>query len=131
MLTCAPKPCASCPYRKDAPSGLWHRDEYDKLPAYDGEMGEQAIAGAIGVFKCHQKDGRLCAGWVAGHGPHNLLAMRFHAREIDPAVWNYKTDVAVFKSGSAAWRHGMKDMHRPKAKAKRLMRKLVEKGKAK
>ena len=30
-----PKPCASCPYRCDVPSGVWHPDEYAKLEVYD------------------------------------------------------------------------------------------------
>jgi len=128
LLTCPPRPCASCPYRKDVPSGIWEQAEYDKLPAYDGEMGEQAANGAIGTFMCHQRDGRLCAGWVAGHGPHNLLALRFNSRRIDDSVWDYKTDTIVFRSGAAARDHGMKDIKKPGKRAVRLMAKLTEKG---
>jgi len=125
-LTCAPRPCASCPYRKDAPSGLWERNEYDKLPAYDGDIPDQLFAGAVGVFLCHQRDENLCAGWVAAHGAGNLLALRM-ARDVDEAVFSYETDVPVFKSGSEAWRHGMKDIHAPGPKAVRLMDKLARK----
>lgn len=38
----APKPCASCPYRRDVPEGVWHPEEYSKLRAYDGSTGEQS-----------------------------------------------------------------------------------------
>lgn len=128
--TCAPRPCASCPYRKDAPSGLWAEHEYDKLPEYDGEIIHQAARGAFGTFMCHQRDGRLCAGWVASHGPENLLALRLD-RHVDPSVFDYTTDVPVFKSGAEARDHGLRDIDKPGAKARRLMDKLEEKGIAK
>ena len=129
-LTCAIRPCASCPYRKDAPSGLWERHEYDKLPAYDGDIPDQLFAEAFGTFLCHQRDGHLCAGWVAGHGPHNLLALRMD-RDVDPSVWTYETDVPVFSSGAEAREHGLRDISKPGKKALRLMVKLIQKGKAK
>ena len=127
-LTCAARPCASCPYRMDVPSGIWSQEEYDKLPAYDGEIVDQAMAGAFGIFMCHQKNGYLCAGWVAAHGAENLLAMRIRASDVHPYVWDYQTDVPVWSSGSAALRHGIKDLHDPGKKAQRLMDKLLEKG---
>ena len=130
-LTCAPRPCASCPYRKDAPSGLWAKHEYDKLPAYDGEIIEQLQNGATADFGCHQRDGHLCAGWVAAHGAGNLLALRLRAARVPQETWDYTTDIPVFSSGAEARRHGLKDMKRPKAKALKLMAKLEEKGKAK
>jgi len=129
LPSCAPRPCASCPYRQDAPSGLWEQHEYDKLPDYDGEIWEQALAKAVGLFMCHQKDGHLCAGWVAAHGQDNLLALRMHP--VDLSVWTYETDVAVFTSGKQARDHGMRDIAKPGPKARRLMAKLAEKGKAK
>jgi hypothetical protein len=80
---------------------------------------------------CHQKDGNLCAGWLAAHGTDNLLALRMVRRDIDPKVWGYETDVPVFRSGEAAFNHGMREYHAPGGKAKRLMAKLAEKGLAK
>jgi hypothetical protein len=130
-LTCAKRPCASCPYRRDAPSGLWAVQEYDKLLAYDGEIIDQLLKGATMDFGCHQRDGNLCAGWVAAHGPHNLLALRLRAAKVPQETWDYKTDVPVFSSGAEAREHGLRDMESPGAKAKRLMVKLVEKGIAK
>lgn len=126
-LTCAPRPCASCPYRKDVPSGIWHRDEYEKLLTYDGDIPEQLMKGGLATFLCHQRDGHLCAGWVAAHGPHNLLALRLD-RGIDPAVFDYETDIPVFSSGSEAHAHGLKDMDEPGEKAQRLIGKLLDKG---
>lgn len=117
-----PVPCGSCPYRKDVPSGIWAKNEYDKLPRYDGKTWEQAPE----VFMCHQRDGCLCGGWLACHGPRELLALRFD-RNIDPSVLDYKTDVPVFESGAAARAHGIKDIKRPKAKARKMVAGLVKK----
>jgi hypothetical protein len=130
-LTCAPRPCASCPYRKDAPSGLWEKHEYDKLPAYDGDIQDQLFAGATAEFGCHQRDGHLCAGWVAAHGARNLLALRLRAGAVPQETWDYETDVPVFKSGKEARDHGLRDLKRPGKRAVRLMEKLQEKGLAK
>ena len=129
-LTCAKRPCGSCPYRKDAPSGLWDSSEYEKLPDYDGEIIDQVMQGAIGVFMCHQQDGKLCAGWVAAHGPQNLVALRMASGfdgNIDEAVWTYKTDVPVFASGVEARNHGMQDIEEPGSRARMMMTKLSRK----
>ncbi|WP_336794377.1 DUF6283 family protein [Gordonia malaquae] len=49
----APRPCESCPYRRDVPSGVWAESEYEKLRAYDAPTGEQPVR----LFLCHQYDG--------------------------------------------------------------------------
>lgn len=117
-----PVPCGSCPYRMDVPSGIWAKEEYDKLPGYDGETWEQDPK----AFMCHQRDGCLCGGWLACHGPRELLALRLD-RNIDPSVLDYKTTVPVFASGAAARAHGIKDIKRPKAKARKMVAGLVKK----
>ncbi len=117
-----PVPCGSCPYRKDVPSGIWAKNEYDKLPSYDGETWEQSPA----IFMCHQRDGTLCGGWLACHNPRELLALRFHQHSIDPSVFDYTTDVPVFESGAAARAHGIKDIKRPKVKARKMVAGLVK-----
>lgn len=54
-------PCGSCPYRKDAPLGLWHPAEFDNLARTERDQ-----FGA--VFACHgtaKKPTRsVCAGWL-------------------------------------------------------------------
>jgi uncharacterized protein DUF6283 len=96
--------------------------EYDKLPLYDGETWEQSPK----LFFCHQRDGKLCGGWLACHDPTQLLALRFsHTTPIDPAVFEYKTDVPVWPSGAVARAHGVKDIPRPKAAAKKMVRGLL------
>lgn len=120
MMKVAKVPCGSCPYRRDVPSGIWEKHEYDKLPAYDGETWEQDTA----LFLCHQRDGCLCAGWLACHGP-GVLALRLHAREVDPSVLTYETSVPVFASGAQAREHGIRDIAQPSEKAKRMVHGLM------
>lgn len=127
LAAVAKAPCKSCPYRCDVPSGLWDASEYDKLPRYDGSMVEQAIAGAGGLFMCHQQDGNLCAGWVAAHGAHNLLAFRLNGGEVHPAVWAYESPVPVFSSGREACDHGQAHVADPDPRARRAILRLLRK----
>lgn len=122
----APRPCGSCPYRRDVPSGVWSEDEYEKLPPYDGETWEQPP----GAFFCHQQDGRLCAGWVAVHDMAESFGLRMAvlaglvpAHEVD-AILDYETDVPLFASGAEAAEHGLADLHRPSPKARKTIEKL-------
>lgn len=128
----APKPCASCPYRQDVPSGIWSAHEYEKLLNYDKEFPFQPAA----MFQCHQNErddpkARLCAGWVATHGPDNLLAVRLApARErMSPAEFaatlDYTTTVAVFATGAEAAAHGMRDIECPSEAAELAIEKIV------
>ena len=112
------RPCGSCPYRRDVPSGVWHAEEYAKLPRYDLETFQQPV----GLFMCHQRDGCLCAGWLQTHGTDDLLALRFSP--VDPSAYGYTSDVPVFESGAAAAAHGMAEIDAPGAEAQKTMRNL-------
>ena len=121
MLKARKKPCGSCPYRKDVPSGIWSREEYEKLPEYDGETWEQNPA----LFLCHSKSECLCSGWLATHDPRDLLALRL-SRNIHENVFVYRTDVPVFASGQEAHDHGVADIDHPSEEALRLMNGLMK-----
>lgn len=122
----APRPCISCPYRRDVPSGVWALEEYDKLPEYDGETWAQPPS----MFFCHQQDGRLCAGWVACHDMAESFGLRVAVStdrltpEEYEAVLDYTTDVPVFESGLEAAQHGVQGIETPSPEAVRLVRKL-------
>lgn len=126
MRTCAKAPCKTCPYRRDVPSGVWAKEEYDKLKTYDGEVFEQLDKGALGRFDCHQRDGMMCAGWIATHGARNLLALRL-ATDIAPEVFKYSSPVPVFGSGEEAAKHGMCDIKRPSVAARNAVARLSRK----
>lgn len=124
-LTLRGRPCASCPYRRDVPSGVWDASEYDKLPAYDADTSEQPPA----IFMCHQPEEAgetVCAGWL-GHGdPSRLLAVRLAVAMgfLDPAAFDYTTDVPLFPSGANAAAHGLADIDQPGDRARRVAGKI-------
>lgn len=115
-----PSPCASCPYRLDVPPGVWDQSEYEKLRKFDPpatapdgrpwrEGFEPNMSYDEAIFFCHQQDETLCAGWVGCHGPENLLGVIIGVvnGRIDPAIYNYETNVPLHESGHAAARHGI------------------------
>jgi len=118
-------PCKTCPYRRDVPSGIWAAEEYEKLRAYDGEIIDQMMRGGRGLFLCHQKDGNLCAGWLACHRAGNLLALRLRGGDVDDRAWGYATTVPVFSSGAEAAEHGLRDLKAPGAQARRAIDRLA------
>jgi hypothetical protein len=117
-------PCGTCPYRRDVPAGIWSAEEYAKLPGYDGETGDQLVAGAGGLFFCHQNDGRLCAGWAGCHDMRHNLAVRLH--RVAPETFTYKSPVPLFRSGAAAAAHGLSGIENPSPKARSAIAKLLK-----
>lgn len=117
------QPCPSCPYRRDAPSGIWDACEYEKLLGYDGPVSEQTGH----LFLCHQGAGQLCAGWVAHRDPADLLALRIAVitERVAPEVFEYRTAVDLFGSGREAHDHGVADLHSPTPQAREAVRKIV------
>lgn len=115
------KPCGSCPYRRDVPSGIWAAEEYAKLPLFDGDTWQQDQH----LFRCHQQTGKLCAGWLGCHGPKQLLALRMY--EVEASVYSYVCPVPVFSSGAEAAAHGMRDIKAPDPRASRMVEGLIRK----
>jgi hypothetical protein len=99
----------------------WHPTEYQKLPRYDGDTMAQSPA----LFFCHQKDGHLCAGWLACHDTDHLLALRMN--RVDESAYGYETDVAVYSSGAEACAHGLRGIDKPPPLARRMMAKIARK----
>lgn len=133
VFTVAKVPCKSCPYRKDVPSGVWHKEEYDKLPEYDDcdpAPGLDRIMARLKRFDCHQSNGKLCAGWVGCHGAQNLVALRMiesMGNVVHKDVWDYKSPVPLWESGAAAAAHGKREIRRPKEMTKRMVATLARK----
>lgn len=122
----APRPCGSCPYRRDVPSGIWAPEEYDKLSRYD----EPTYAQPTRVFLCHQQDGRVCAGWAGCHDGSQLLALRLAAFDgsMSPddvaATVDYRSPMPLFASGVEAAAHGRVGIDAPDERAVSVIRKL-------
>jgi len=116
QIHCRTEPCESCPYRKDAPPGLWHESEYRKLIEYDKPTGEQPPK----AFFCHTTPDFLCIGWSVVHGRnakrgYESLALRFLLLNQNFLVIHHPK-TPLFKSGQEAAEHGMSAMKRPPRK---------------
>lgn len=120
-------PCASCPYRRDVPSGIWEAEEYDKILPYDNETWMQPPK----LFLCHQANGCLCRGWLDTHG-ETLLALRLACSrgEVDPKTAGKSLDegpaVPVFESAAEAAKHGRRSIKRPGRKARAMVSKIEQ-----
>lgn len=115
------RPCSACPYRTDVPSGVWSRDEYDKLRRYDVETPFQPARG----FSCHATPDFYCHGWAMVHtsrgSAYDVLALR-----IDPPTeWPDPSGVELFDSGAEAADHGQRDADSPDMTAVVAIEKLV------
>lgn len=127
----APRPCGSCPYRRDTPSGVWAVVEYSKLVNYDADTAYQPPD----LFLCHQTSAedtraRLCAGWVGCHG-EELLALRLAAARGElagadlEATFGYRSPVPLFGSGTDAAAHGVRDIADPDHDAREAIAKIA------
>lgn len=122
----ATRPCSSCPYRRDVPSGIWSKQEYDKLPEFDRPGWAQPPK----AFFCHLDNGRLCAGWVGCHdmmeslGLRIALAVGLISAEDAEAALDYVSPVELFASGAEAAAHGCRDIEHPEPEAIRAAQKL-------
>ncbi|WP_276614048.1 DUF6283 family protein [Streptomyces sp. A0642] len=127
----APRPCASCPYRQDVPSGVWSEEEYAKLPAFDGPTYAQPAR----LFVCHQHDrgeerARVCAGWAGCHDMGESLGVRVAlasgriTEETAEALVDYVSPVPLFASGAEAAAHGMREVEAPGVEAAEAIGKI-------
>jgi hypothetical protein len=122
----APRPCESCPYRLDVPSGVWAVEEYEKLPQYDGPTWAQPLR----VFLCHQQTGRACAGWAGCHDGDELMALRTAVAaghmtvEAVEETARYVSPVPLFGSGREAALHGLRDVRAPGPAARKVIDKF-------
>lgn len=127
LLGPATRPCPSCPYRRDVPSGVWDAAEYDKLRRYDQPTPYQPTR----VFLCHQGNGRLCAGWVGCHDMDEMLAMRIAVADKSltvaemQAVADFVSPVELWGSGAEAAEHGLADVGQPGRAAREVIAKVT------
>lgn len=56
-----PKPCTSCPYRRDAELGFWHPSEFQKLLEQDADELNGNLFACHGTRKLEEQS--ICAGW--------------------------------------------------------------------
>lgn len=73
-VSAAGHPCATCPYLRTSPLGLWDATEFENLVEHDlDEVGGAA-------FGCHKKDGSLCRGWLADQKRRGVPSIQLRLR---------------------------------------------------
>ncbi len=127
LLHADERPCASCPYRLDCPSGVWHPEEYDKLRRYSDEPN--VAAQTFGVFLCHYSvRGRghdvPCRGWLTVEADSVAARMNLAEGILDPDDVYAEPTVPLHPTGTAAAEHGMRDIDHPSTEALRLIERL-------
>lgn len=85
------RPCANCPWRRDAAPGEFPASRYEALTATSGSPGNEVPIGAP-LFACHKTaEGKeiACAGWLAAVGRYHL-GMRVAVLDgrLDPAAFD-------------------------------------------
>ncbi len=125
-LHVAPRPCTTCPYRKDTPPGLWAASEYERLAEFDGH-------GNIGhVFLCHQTHATgvdtACKGWLWVHQDDASVRVAQLAGKVTPEQVAADPQVPLYASGAEARDAGLAGVERPSAAARRAMSKLRRTG---
>jgi len=70
------EPCASCPYRTDAPLELWHREEFEKLLA--AERTQWGTQYGCHEFRKRRDEAQVCIGWLISQRERNVpsIALR-------------------------------------------------------
>jgi hypothetical protein len=117
------RPCNTCPYRCDVPSGVWAADEYERLRPYDNETWGQPLR----AFFCHTTPKEYCHWLVVVHinrgHEYDLLALRLHPPDgpIPGPV------VELFASANEAADHGLTEIDWPSDEASLAIERLVRK----
>lgn len=117
-----PKPCDTCPYRRDTPPGVWDQEEYEKLPRYDDQdrMG-------LGTFLCHNgaagDEQTICRGWASVH--RDSVAVRVALMRVNVTYEELKPDRSLYRSGAEACAAGLAGVEKPGRAAKKAVTKIL------
>lgn len=89
------KPCTSCPYRKDAPIGLWDPVEFQNLLRQDADEMGGAVFQCHGEIKKESKDRKLCVGWLLDQRERGVPSIQLRIR-----LMTSSTALAEFEGAS-------------------------------
>jgi hypothetical protein len=125
-LHAAPRPCTTCPYRRDTPAGIWHPDEYHKLVAYDDEPGP------FETFHCHQENATgvptVCRGWLSVHPDSVAVRLAIARGALTVEQRDAPPMVDLYISGTEARDAGLAGVENPSTAARVAIRRLTRKG---
>lgn len=111
------EPCSSCPYLIEHPSGVWSREDYEKLRLY-AERPDGQLPDALGVFLCHHSrlgftEPAACRGWATVEADSIAMRIALASGEIDEADIESGPIARLFPTGNAAADNGLDDIDHP------------------
>lgn len=126
-LHVAPRPCGTCPYRRDTPPGIWDASEYRKLADYDYHPGE---VGPLSTFRCHQQTATgvptACRGWLTVHADSHAVRLAVVQGQVTLDEVAAEVDVDLYESGAEACTAGLAGIDQPSPLARRKIAKLID-----
>jgi len=129
-LFAAPRPCNTCPYRRDTPPGVWHPDEYAKLATFDDQ--HDGSLPNLAVFRCHQQTATnvptVCRGWLSVHAHTPAIRMAVITGQVTVDQVFAEVDVELYETGAEACAAGMAGVERVSSQASRAIDKLQRRG---
>jgi hypothetical protein len=122
MMTVAPNPCASCPYARSTPPGVWDASEYEKLRGYDADPC------LLPPFQCHETAGletiAVCKGWLIVHRESVSVRLACAEKRLRAADIPEDGDPSLYSSGNEAADAGLRGVARPTRKARATIAKI-------
>jgi hypothetical protein len=127
-LSVRPCPCDTCPYRRDAPSGIWHETEYAKLTTFSPADPDTGLPN-LGIFLCHQPSGvkTLCRGWLTVEQDSLAVRLLLIQKRVTPADVFRPARVPLYATGAEAAAAGLKDVREPGGMALAAVARLTKK----
>jgi hypothetical protein len=121
-LHVAGSPCTSCPYRRDTPPGVWHAEEYAKLPLYD--TNEE-----LATFLCHHSPDSgvdtACRGWLTVHRESVAVRLAMLRGSVTPDEVYADVRESLYASGAEAATAGSSGIEKPSVKAAKIIQRLM------
>jgi hypothetical protein len=121
-LVVAPNPCATCPYARSTPPGVWDASEYAKLVRYDADPCIRP------PFMCHETQGLpergVCKGWLVVHRESVAVRLAVFRGQLGPEDVPLAGSPALYSSGTEAATAGMRGVARPSRTAREAILKI-------
>lgn len=129
-LHVAPRPCSTCPYRRDTPPGIWHPDEYERLADFDDVDADGVLP--TSTFRCHQQTATgvptACRGWLTVHADSVAVRVAVVTGQVTIDQVRAPVPVDLYASGAEARDAGLAGVADPSPEALQAIASLVVKG---
>lgn len=126
-LAVHPNPCATCPYARSTPAGVWDPSEYEKLRRYDADPC------LLPPFTCHEtallpvEQKAVCKGWLVVHRESVAIRLACAREQLRAADIPEEHDPRLYSSGAEAADAGLRGVPKPSKKARTAIARIVRK----